>query len=232
MKKLFLAVTLFTLLISLAYFRLSQSDRSVFGIPVKSGSRQLSIDDINKACTKTVGKDGFGTFLVKHKLTLASQTGSILVNCRLRLASGISLAFENSHINTKKLIIVDVQPGSKPSILSISDSSLQSNSGGLQIRLKNRHSQVEISSSRLYYPLSVGVSVGLSGDEQASLTVTKSKLTSIGPSSEDIVLVSTGKANFTGNIFSLSSQERVALLIAPICQASNNIGGNTSCISS
>lgn len=191
---------------------------------------ETSLAKIAQQCASSVGSDGFGVASVKGKQTISHQSANIGVPCRLQLYPGAALTMLDVALATNKLFIGDNLSATQATSLSLTRVMFKGNAAGLQISLKAKGSRVDINRSQLNYPLSVGVAVGADEDVTARLSILGSELQSTGNLSEGIVLVSTGRAIFKGNKFSLSLADDAALLVAPDCQQANNKGPILGCI--
>lgn len=232
MRKLLIIIVVLALaVIGVDVALLAKADRPFNQKQSKPISQNMLLADISKQCAESIDTDGFGVATIRGNLRIVNQSGDIDVDCRIRLLDGANLALVNSQLSSQKLLVIDNPAAARPSRLDLNKAKLSSNAGGIQISLKSRGSRVNIKNSQLNYPLSVGVTVG-ADDERAALTAVNSQLSSLGESSEGIVLVSTGKAVFSDSQFKLSRTDDVALLLAPDCRANRNVGADLACKSS
>lgn len=187
-----------------------------------------SIAALDKQCSKPV-EDGFGVVRLGSNTVITSQTGTIKSDCIIELQEGIRLELTDVKITSQKLYIRNAE-GAKNTSLSINGSVLSSPSGGFQVSFSNTSSAAKISSSRLEYPLSVGIAVGKDDEDfSAWLQIEDSEFISNNSNSEGIYMASTGSATFKRNNFELYEVDDFALLLAPNCSEEANTGANQNC---
>lgn len=200
--------------------------------------------DIAKACDTATVTDGLGQVTLSQSLTIQNVSVTITAPCEIHLTNGASLNIHSSQLVTNNLVILDDSSQSVPSPISIENANLQSSNGGLFIKLQH-DGNISVQHSTIDYPLSVSLMTGDADDtnqndslainttkgtsQDGSLDVESSTIRSNGPSSEGIVLVSTGSGQFVGDSFSTSADEHLAILSAHYCHMANNSGTLPAC---
>ena len=180
-------------------------------------------------CAAAVGPDGFGRITVTGNVVWAGDV-TFTVPCIVQLSDGAALHVAHVRLKSDKLYFTELQPTGPRSSVEVLDSTLTGGpTGGLQIRMAHPGSAVTIANSSLSYVLSIGASVGAVDDGAASLNVLNSQFTSDDPSSEGVVLVSTGRGVFTNDRFAVNADQGTALIYAQRCVQANNVGSNKQC---
>ena len=183
-------------------------------------SSQTTFDWLRTVCSSP-STDGFGHVTISQDILIKQNHGQISQACKVTMESGAKLTIADSQIQTDSLYI-SAKSNQSGNQLTITNSTLSSPGGGLQISLGSWRSQVWINRSKLSYPLSIGVSVGSAdADTKASLSINDSNLSSTDQDSEGIFLVSTGQAQLNHNKF-LAKQSGSAVVLANSCQNIDN----------
>jgi len=193
------------------------------------GNMLTSITQISNRCQRNIGADGFGHAVIGDA-NISGQSGVIAQPCKVRLKAGSTLQLNNVHLETKNLLIEDSPLIKRPSHMVINNTSLVSPVGGLQIKLGAAKSTVAVKNSLFSYALSVGISVGQTDKDFATiLNVNNSVFRSKSPDTEGIVLVSTGQAIVRQSRFESSATGGQALLLGTQCTLVDNSGANQQC---
>lgn len=222
-KKHILGITLAVLLLGIA------GTSSAVAAKQLHRRREVSLEDINRQCSKRLDADGFGEAVIKAG-HIRNQTARITVPCKLIIKSGATLQFTNVRLEARSLILQDSDKPKQPAHLVINKSQLRSVDGGFQVQLKSPSSTVSIKESSIDFPLSAGVAVGSDDDDTSvSLKVESSSFASKSPESEGIILVSTGKTIVKSSKFQFADPQSQALLLGSSCQLVDNINANTRC---
>lgn len=203
------------------YFIVQERDATQTSEPSVVPVVRLQQADLRAGCAS-------GELQISNRTIISEQTIDLDSACQITLSTNASLTFESVSLKAPNLYVYSAA-GSAHTKVEIFDSAF-TGEGGFQVSLRSNQSSIEVNNSSFEYKTSVGLSTGLEdADEAAVLVVRNSQFVVLNEDNEGINLASTGMARFSNNTFQTAKAEDYALLLAPDCQAHNNVGANQNC---
>jgi hypothetical protein len=194
----------------------------------KPVDKRATLASIASDCGSSIDANGFGHSKIDGEVHIENQQGLISTPCMLHLGRGAALHLENSSLQAANLFIDDGGVGSG-SFVHFDHVTLNAlGEAGFQIRLRQIGGKVQIDDSNISFSLSVGVSVGRT-DSSSSLKVSNANISSLGSKTEGILLVTSGAAEFTKNVFRFTDPKNQAVLYGETCRQRGNQGAAKRC---